>query len=440
MKRILVLLLFPLSLFAQKDIPQQLDKFMQAFTEVRGFSGSVLVMKQGKVMLRKGYGLADREWNIPNTPETKFRIGSITKQFTATCILQLAEENKLSVEDKLSKYYPDYPNGDKITIHMLLTHTSGIANYTAIPGFEKVATLTWSNDSMINYFKNRPVSFQPGNGWNYSNSGFFLLGCIIEKVNGQSYNDYLRSHILDKIGMSNSGCDRMDSVLALRARGYKVNKKQTYNADVISLAWPFSAGVIYSTVDDLYKWDRALYNNAVLTDSSRKKMFTPYKHDYGYGVDVDSFENHPRIWHNGGIPGFVANLSRFPADDITTIVLSNNESNADFIAIGLADIVFGIPIEAPYVHKAVKIDPALLPRYVGKYNGGLIIEVIRKGDKLYRHRDGTPDVELIPESNTKFFYGDESDRQLEFEVDKNGVVTKIWFSNNGQRGELKKMQ
>jgi len=439
MKRILFLLLLPVVSVAQKNYPQLLDKYMQAQTNIRGFSGAVLVMKQNKVLLEKGYGLADREWNVANTAETKYRIGSVTKQFTAACILQLVEAGKLSVTDKLSKFYPDFPKGDSVTIHMLLNHTSGIASYTDVKEFMTVATLSLSKDSMISFFKNKPYNFSPGTKWAYNNSGYFLLGCIIEKLSGLSYSDYLQKNIFDRLEMKNSGVDKLDSVLAMRARGYSRIGKKTINADFISMAWPFSAGVLYSTVGDLYKWDRALYGNKILSKESLQKMFTPGKSNYGYGVIIDSLEKHPRIWHNGGIPGFSTNFTRFINDDICTVVFSNNESNTDFVAIALANILFDMPVEIPYVHKEVKINPGILDRYVGKYTAGLTIEVIKKDGKLYRHRDGTPDIELKPESETKFFYGDETDRQLEFEVDAAGKVTKIWFYNSGQKGEMKKI-
>jgi CubicO group peptidase (beta-lactamase class C family) len=439
MRKILFLLFLPLALVAQKNYPQLLDQYMQAQTNVRGFSGTVLVMKQNKVLLEKGYGFADREWNIANTVETKFRIGSVTKQFTAACILQLIEAGKLSLDDKLSKFYPDFPKGDSVTIHMLLNHTSGIASYTDGKDFMTVATQSLPQDSMIAFFRNKPYNFSPGTKWAYNNSGYFLLGCIIEKVSGLSYTDYLQKNIFDKLDMRNSGVDKLDSVLAWRARGYSRNGKKTVNADYISMDWPFSAGVLFSTVDDLYKWDRGLYGTKILSKESLQKMFTPGKSNYGYGVVIDSLEKHPRIWHNGGIPGFSTNFTRFINDDICTVVFSNNESNVDFVAIALANILFDMPVEMPYVHKEVKINPSILDRYVGKYSGGLTIEVIKKDGKLYRHRDGTPDIELKAESEKKFFYGDETDRQLEFEVDASGKVTKIWFYNSGQKGELKKL-
>ncbi len=440
MKKILLALLLPLSLAAQKDYPQLLGKYMQALADVKGFSGTVIVTKQNKILLNQGYGLADREWNVPNTPQAKFRIGSITKQFTATCILQLIEAGKLSLDDKLNKFYPDFPKGDSVAIHMLLNHTSGIASYTDLPGFENLEPLSLSRDSMIAFFKNKPYNFSPGTKYSYSNSGYFLLGDIVEKVSGESYGNYLRQHIFNNLAMNNTGVDKTDSILPMRARGYSKRGKEYVNADVISMEWPFSAGSLYSTVGDLYKWDRSLYGNSILSKESKQKMFTPGKNNYGYGFKIDSMDGHFRIWHNGGIPGFRSIIYRFINDDICIIVLSNNGFNVDFVAIALGDLLFDSPVESPYVHKEVKIDPALLDRYVGKYFAGLSLEVIKKDGKLYRHRDGSPDIELKPESETKFFYADESDRQLEFEVDKSGQVTKIWFLNSGQKGEMKKIQ
>jgi CubicO group peptidase (beta-lactamase class C family) len=439
MKKIMFFLLLPFALSAQKNAQQALDKYVQAQTNIKGFSGTALVMKQNAVLLRKAYGLADREWNIANTVDTKFRIGSITKQFTAACILQLADQGKLSLDDKLITYIPDFPKGDSVTIQMLLNHTSGIASYTDQPEFGNVAKLTWNTDSMILFFKNKPYNFSPGTKFQYNNSGFFLLGYIIEKVSKQSYNEYLRRHILDKLGMMNTGVDRSDSILQSRAKGYSKNKNTYVHADYISLAWPFSAGVLYSTVDDMYKWDRALYGTSVLSTATKQKMFTPGKGNYGYGVFIDSLGKHLRIQHGGGIPGFVTNISRYVHDDVCIVVLSNDEFNAGAVADGLADIVFDMTVEFPYVHKEIKIDPALFDRYIGKYKAFLTVEVIKKDGKLYRHRDGTADIELKPESETKFFYADDSDRQLEFEVDKAGKVMRIWFINNEQRGEMQKV-
>ncbi len=185
-----IIILLPIVTNAQKNYTQLLDQYLLAQMKVNGFSGSVLVMKQNKVLLKKGYGYADREWNIPNTPQAKFRIGSITKQFTATCILQLIEQGKLHFDDKLSKFYPDFPKGDSVTITMLLNHTSGIPIFTSLLDMSSYERLSLSNDSMINYFKNRQYDFSPGTRFRYNNSGYLLLGCILEKVTGQPIEKY----------------------------------------------------------------------------------------------------------------------------------------------------------------------------------------------------------------------------------------------------------
>ncbi len=439
MKKIIILLLLPLAVAAQKNYPALLNDYAEAEFKVKDFNGTVLVMQKGKEIYKKAFGMADREWNVPNTVDTKFRIGSVTKQFTAACILQLAEHGKLSTDDKLTKYIPEYPKGDSITIHMLLNHTSGITNYTNLPEFWPKAVLPLSIDSMIALFKNKPFDFSPGSKWNYSNSGYFLLGVIVEKASGKKFNEYLNENITTKLGLKNTSLDRLDSVLAFRAQGYDKNQQGVWShAMYISMEAPYSAGAMVSTVDDLYKWTKALHNNQVLSAASTKKMITPYMNNYGYGIGIDSLKSHQRISHNGGIPGFVTNLSYYPADDVCVVVVSNNGSNSDGVSSALASILFDLPVQKPYIPKEVKIDTTLLDKYVGKYIATNPIEIIKKDGKLYRHRDGSDDVELKPESDTRFFYADDSDRFIEFEVDKTGKVIKGWFIGSGNKTEMKK--
>lgn len=446
MRKIIFFLFLPFFARAQKNYENLLDQYMQAQMNVKGFSGVVLVAKGNRVLLKKGYGLANREWNIPNTVETKFRIGSLTKQFTATAILQLVEEKKLSLDDKLSKFFPRFPKGDSVTIHMLLNHTSGIASYTNTKEFARLARLSWPRDSIVDYIMQRPYDFSPGTKWQYNNSGYFLLGCIIEQLSGQPYSSYIATRIFDPLHMNHSGVDRPDSILPFRASGYNFFSGKESNADFTAMQWPFSAGAVYSTVEDLYAWDRSLYTHSILSETLKQKMFTPEKNNYGYALFIDSLEGHPRMWHSGSIAGFQSFFSRFVKDDVCVIVLSNNFitlsnmlSIVSVVADGLSSIALDLPVEIPYVHKEVKIDPSLLDKFVGKYNAFLTLEVIRKDGKLYRHRDGSPDIELKPESPTKFFYADNSDRQLEFELDKQGNIARIWFINNEQRGEMKRI-
>jgi len=439
MRKLIILLLLPISITAQKNYPVLLDNYTQAEFKVKEFNGTVLVMQKGKAIYRKAFGMADREWGVANTVNTKYRIGSVTKQFTAVCILQLAEQGKLSLDDKLSKYIPDYPKGDSITTHMLLNHTSGIQNYTNIPEFWPKAVLPLSHDSMIALFKNKPLNFSPGTKWDYSNSGYYLLGVIVEKASGKNFSSYLLENIINKSGLKNTGMDQLDSVLAYRAKGYSKNRQHVWeHAMLISMEGPFSAGAMFSTVDDLYRWTKALHNNQVLSAASTQKMLTPYKENYGYGIGIDSLKTHKRVSHSGGIPGFTSYLSSFPDDDLSVAVISNNGSNSSSLGIALESIMFDLPVQVPYIPKEVKIDTAILDNYLGKYIATGPIELIKKNGKLYRHRDGSPDIELKPESNTRFFYADASDRFIEFEIDKAGKMSKAWFIGNGDKIEMKK--
>ena len=438
-KKIMLLFLLPLAITAQKNYPKLLDEYAQAEFKIKEFNGTMLVMQKGKVMYKKAFGMADKEWNIPNTVDTKYRIGSVTKQFTAACILQLAEQGKLNLDNTLVKYIPNYPKGDSITIHMLLNHTSGIVNYTALPEFWPKAILTLSTDSMIALFKNKPLDFSPGTKWNYSNSGFFLLGVIVEKASGKKFDEYLQEQIIKKIALKNTFMDNLDSVLAFRAKGYTKNRAGVWqHAMQISMEGPYSAGAMVSTVDDLYHWTKALHSNKVLLAASTQKMLTPYKNNYGYGIGIDSLKKHKRVSHSGGIPGFASYLSYFPDDDVCVAIISNNGSNSSAVGIALQSILFNLPVQIPYKPKEVTIDTTILNNYVGKYIAASPIEIIKKNSRLYRHRDGSPDIELKPESKKRFFYADQSDRFIEFEIDQPGKMIKGWFIGNGDKVEMKK--
>lgn len=438
MKRLLLAILFsPLALVAQKNYPQLMDNFMSAHVNVREFSGSVFLMQKGKVIYEKGFGLANREWNIPNTIETKYRIGSITKQFTAACIMQLAEQGKLSLTDKLSKYISDYPKGDSVSIHMLLTHTSGIKGYTEMPAFWPKAALALEPDSMIALFKREPYDFPPGTQWNYSNSGYFLLGYIIEKVSGSSYSDYLLKNVIHKAGLKNTMVDRIDSILQYRAKGYDKDGNNWKNAMFISMEGPFSAGAMVSTVHDLQIWMKALMENQVISAASVSKMTTPYKNNYGYGLTIDSLARHKRIGHSGGIPGFNSYLGYFPSDDIYAIAISNCSSNASSVANGLASILFDLPVFTPYIPKAITLPDLQLDRFIGTYTSpNSTVNIIRKGNALYRQRKGTNDIELKVESGTRLFYADGSDRFIEFEFDENNRFLHATLLNGAERADL----
>lgn len=444
-KLILLFLLLPVTVIAQKNYPALFDEYMQAQVNVNDFTGTVLVAQKGKIIYEKAFGMADREFNVPNTIETKFEIGSITKQFNACCILQLADEGKLSLDDNLSKYFPDFPKGDSITIHMLLTHTSGIKNYTELQEFWKIASFPVEKDTMVALIKKQPFNFSPGTKWSYSNSGYFLLGYIIEKVSGKSYSNYVLKNVIEKASLKNTCVNRWDSIITNRARGYeKARGKEWKNTSYISMEGPYSAGAIISTVEDLYQWNTALFSNKIIPQTMLAKMITPHKQHYGYGIGIDTFNNHLLISHNGGINGFQSFLGYFPTDDVIVAGLSNNGYlGPQGVVTALAAMIFDIPVEAPYQHKEIKIDSALLNRYAGKYkqlNGNVDTFKIKTG-KLYLHpQDNNEEYELKPESETKFFFAEDPGFvQFEFETDNKGKVVQASIIEGGIKSEMKKL-
>lgn len=323
-----------LTLFAQ-DKAQQIEQLLSKYNEYEQFNGSALVAENGKVIFKKGFGFANMEWNIPNQPDTKFRLGSVTKQFTALLIVKLAEEGKLKLDVPITTYLPDYPkeNGDKITIHNLLTHTSGIPNYTNAPNFFKdKARNPYTPEEFVKTFSSLPLEFKPGEKFNYSNSGYFLLGYIIEKISGKSYEQFLQETILTPLKMENTGYDHSDKIIKNRAAGYEKEGKILSNAAYIDMSIPYAAGSLYSTVEDLYLWDQALYTNKLLSEKSMELLFKPYikawDDSYGYGWSIEEVANGDKgkvkvIEHGGGINGFNTIISRIPADKNLVVLLNN---------------------------------------------------------------------------------------------------------------------
>jgi CubicO group peptidase (beta-lactamase class C family) len=316
---------------------EQLDKLLNQYLDYGKFNGSVLVTDRGKVVYKKGFGMANMEWDIPNKPNTKHRLGSITKQFTAMLILQLAAEDKLDLHAPISKYLPDYPkeSGDKITTHHLLTHSSGIPNYTSFPGFfAKESRDPYTPTEFIDKFNNKPLEFVPGEQFNYSNSGYFLLGVLIEKLTNKTYEEMLRKNIFTPLGMNDSGYDNHGEILKNRASGYEKNGNSFVNSDYLDMTIPYAAGSLYATVEDLYLWDQALYTNKLLPQKYMDLFFKPYlsafgtfQYAYGWGVGKDVIGNTTDSLavtsHGGGINGFNTNISRSITDKSLVVLLNN---------------------------------------------------------------------------------------------------------------------
>ena len=299
------------------------------------------------------------EWSIPNTPGTKFRLGSITKQFTATLILQLVEQGKIKLDGKLSDYLPDYrkDTGAKVTIHNLLSHTSGVPSYTSLPGFfSNVSRNPFAVDDFIKKYASGDLEFEPGTKFVYSNSGYFLLGAIIEKVTGKPYEQVLKENIFDPLGMKDSGYDHWETILSKRAIGYTQTPRGYETAPYLDMSIPYAAGSLYSTVEDLYLWDQALYGEKILSAKSKELMFRPNLNNYGYGFVMTKATLAPPtklavpvIQHNGGINGFSTTIVRM-VDDKRLIVLLDNAEHGQYldkIALGLMSILYDQPYDAP---------------------------------------------------------------------------------------------
>jgi CubicO group peptidase (beta-lactamase class C family) len=413
---------------ASESIQSKADEYMIACQDMNLFSGSVLISKGGKVLLQKGYGMADREQKIENSAKTKFRICSLTKSFTAMAIMQLEEKGKLSVNDKLSKFIPDYPNGDKITIHHLLTNTSGIVDHTELPDFKTIRrTKPVTIEQTIATFKKRPLKFMPGEKFEYSNSNYILLGLISEKVSGKSYGDFIRGNIFVPLKMNNSGFEYYNKLIENFATGYKKSDITIIKADSRVMSNAHASGGLYSTIEDLYLWDRALYTDKLVGKETLNKMFTPFKDVYGYGWCIIDIFDKKVTTHGGDIEGYNTNITRFIDDDVCIIILSNFEhALTGKISMDLAAITFGKEYKLPQKQATGDNIYKNYNDYIGEYqlNPNVIFGITRKGNMLFFQQNDRDKLEILPESETEFFIR-EADIKVTFVRDSKKRVIQL---------------
>lgn len=465
MKSIALLLLLPLATSAQIH-RSLLDSFMQAEVAINHFNGNVLVAKSGDIVFQKSYGYRDYSTKEPLDNHSIFELQSITKQFTALAILQLIEKGALSFTDTLRKFFPELPYSN-VTIRQMLTHTSGLPDdidaLAAYWDHKQIAT----NRNLVDVLAQHkiPSHFKPGERWEYSNTAFELLASIIEKVSGLRYEDYLQQYIFSPAGMRSSLAStevtKPKKGIADYAFGFIYSDSlQAYilpdtlpQTDFVFFGQgTYGAGNISTTTGDLLKWDRALKEHRLLTEGMQKAMLSPQslmdtasKRYYGYGVMLGKNEIGDYVMHGGAFPGYHNMLVRYLQDDVTIIVLSNNESNATMLSGALAYIATGRPVVVPYNHKTVVIHPELLDNYQGRYSIPDVpvptqVRFIKKGDKLlYQFGKDTVQRALKPESDKKFFV-EQADLQFEFETDKAGKVEKGYLIVNGMKKEMKKLE
>lgn len=358
---LLTVFVFSSQIIIPQTKAEKIESLLNEYYKFKVFNGSVLVAEDGKVIYKNGFGLANMEWNIPNTPDTKFRVGSVTKQFTAMLIMQLVEEGKLKLNVPITTYIPDYPKdkGDKITIHHLLTHTSGIPNYTSLPTLNDFMRDPITPLDLVKIFWDLPLDFEPGEKFSYSNSGYIVLGYIIEKVTGESYEDVLKEKIFEPLGMKNSGYDHTEVIIPKRASGYDKVGTDYFNTSYLDMSVPYSAGAIYSTVEDLYLWDQALYTEKLLTKNYLDKMFIPYAkppfaegYGYGWALDkkhIDNIDDSLNIIEHGGtINGFNSEILRITnSKDLIVLLNNTGVTKLNEISNKIIDILYDQPYELP---------------------------------------------------------------------------------------------
>ncbi len=417
------------------DIGRKVDEYIQPFLEIKNFSGSVLMAKDGQIFVCKGYGMANYELDVPNTPETRFHIASISKTFTAAAILLLEERGLLSVDDHLVKFIPDYPSGDRITIHHLLTHTSGIPNINDFLEYNAKSKLPQTPESIIAMFKNRRLIMPPGEKFSYSNSNYNLLAFIIEELSSKSYGAFLKENIFDPLGMKETSHDaRPQDLIKNRASGYvPVGLAGLENASYLDWSIKTGNGSLVSTVNDLYKWDRALYTDEVLKRATRERMFT-----VPYGWFVGNKHNRRVVRYNGRSPGFQCEIQRYIDDDACLIVLSNNYSGTASLMIDdLAAILFGEEYVVPRLASSSRVDEKTAGSVIGIYQGGqdfvrpgARILVEKKDDHLVLNWGGGYISTLISLADGSFL-----DRlfggRVVFQRDERGEVRRLIWRSGG---------
>lgn len=432
-----------LNVLAQ-DNAAKIDSLLNAYSNLHKFNGAALVANKGMLLLNKGYGYRNAANKISNDENSIFQLGSITKQFTAAVILKLQQEQKLSLADPISKYFPGFAKGDIITIEHLLTHTSGIFNYTNDGKFmQNEVSIPKTKEQMIALFKDKPLDFSPGTSWNYSNSGYSLLGYIIEAVTKTTYEKAVRQYLFTPAQMTHSGFDFTHLQTPYKTTGYFVaNAKATSPAPIVDSSVSYSAGSIYATTGDLFRWHKALQNKTVLSEAQQQLAYTAVKNRYGYGWIIDSVEGKRRVGHGGGIHGYVTNISRVPEDDLCIVLLSNaSDKSLGDITEGIYAILYDKSYALPRERKTVALPDATLQQYVGEYEikPGLNVAISVKDNGLAAQPTGQGEKFILPEKED-FFFDTEDDVQVEFTRDAQKQVDGFVLLQGGRRTVCKKIK
>jgi CubicO group peptidase (beta-lactamase class C family) len=408
-------------------LTKKVDEYVRPYLDMHDFSGAILIARDGRVMVRKAYGMANFELGVANTPQTKFALASLTKTFTAAAVLHLRSEGRLKLTDPVSRFLPDYPRGDKITIEHLLGHRSGIPDYSKIPGFADTLRKPLSLAAAVDWFKNRPLEFTPGSRSSYSNLGYVLLAHLIEKITGQSYDSYLRRTIFDPLGMKSTGSASHVPLVKDRAAGYTIAASEDgiENVPWFDNSLKTGAGSLLSTVDDLYLWYRAIKD---------KKFFWNGNRLEAYGWGGRKWFNRTALTQDGAAPGVTAHISAYLfKEDMCLIILSNIDSGAlSRMKMDLAALVFGEKYDVPTIRPRLVVRPELLNRYAGRYQFAedTTFDVLVRGGHLY-YRWGSESYPLMPLGDDLFFARDRfAYERLRFVTGTDGKVAHLLFGKD----------
>lgn len=355
------------------NLESRIDSLVQPYLDSNQVAGISIGIVQGdEQLMRKTYGFADVEFEVPLPLDASFEIGSVTKQFTSVGILQLAEKDSLDLNDSFTDYIDFDTGGRQITIEQLMNHTSGIKGYTEMRSFGGIAPFELERDTLLRLVENEEFDFEPGEQMIYNNTAFYILGLIIEKVSGMSYEDYVRENIFEPAGMNDSYYCSNSAIRRNRAHGYGMSRDGLVRSAYLDHTWPYAAGSLCSTVEDLLQWNKVLHTtNKILNESSYEKLIAPARLGdgtplrYGMGLALTNYNGTPIISHGGGIPGFLSDSRYFPEEDLTIVTLVNTTGPVAPAEVSMfaASIILGEPLEED------QPDPGNLARLAGHYEG-----------------------------------------------------------------------
>lgn len=433
------LAIFSLPALAQDS--ERMEDIVEAEASTGAFMGAILVARGDETLLDKAWGSADLEWDIDNTSLTKFRIGSVTKQFTSVAIFLLQERGQLDIDAPISTYLEDTPETwSDITVRHLMRHTAGLPNVTSLDGFGRLSLLPTTQEELIATFRDLPLEFEPGSAFSYSNSGYVLLSRIVEKVSDQSLAEFYQENLFNPSGMKDTALDDTSKIIPRRADGYSPSGDGRINADYVNMDIPTGAGALYSTTSDLHRWNQALFGGNIISNESLAAFLETARFDafsgdsYAHGVLKDIESEDIYYWHGGGIQGFNAWLGYHPERQTTVAVLANlNGGAATTIGERLMTVVRGGEVVLPSERVASAELPANLDQYEGVYALAptFKITMFLEDGKLMTQATNQPAVEVFPESEDRFFLK-VVDAQLRFDRDDDGNITGLTLFQNGQ--------